>query len=378
MYLRHNRITKPGLIFWLALIGVGSLIVLGFINLLNADFYSQSLFHQKQAMWILIGMLVMGAMAIIDLRIVEAFVEVFYWGTILLLILVLIVGHEINHSKRWLFFGSFALEPSELAKASVLLMVAKTLHYMERPKHLTLTSLLKPIFYVLLPAFLIMMEPDLGTGLLIIIVSFSVFILNGMSFKSLGTLFLVITLLAPVAWVTGLIRPYQKQRLKVWMHLEEKSKGKHHSKGHFQPVQSVWAVGSGRTTGKGLRHATQSRLKYLPEMHTDFVFAIFAEERGFIGSIILILIYTGVSILLLLAGTRATDTFGALILIGTGMYIFWQSFINIGMVIGLLPVVGLTLPLFSYGGSSLTTTLFLIGLCFNVLIFHSKTGSPVL
>ena len=353
-----------GILFFTSLI-----LLLGYANLVHADVYSRDALHYRQALWILVGLVLMAGTAIVDRNIIEMMTDVFYWVVIILLIVVLLAGRELNHSKRWLFFLGIALEPSEFAKPAILLLVSKYLHYARRTGNHTIRSLLQPILQVLAPVVLIMLEPDLGTAIILLLLAFSIFIFDGIRWKSLLLIFGIILVFVPVAWYTGIIRDYQKVRIKIWLHLTEKETAGLHKQKGMQPKQALWAVGSGGISGKGALHASQSRLKYLAEMHTDFIFGIFAEERGFIGSIILIFAYMALVLLALGAAIRARERFGALICAGAAFYLFWQSLFNVAMVTGLVPVVGLTLPLMSYGGSSMVTTLFAIGLVLNVSIF---------
>ncbi len=356
-----------GVLSWGILIATSILILMGYANLVNADFYSQSALHHKQALWILIGLLIMVGTTLIDRNVIELFTDFFYWLVVILLIFLLFFGRELNYSKRWFFFLGMAIEPSEFAKPIIILLVAKYLHYSRRSGSHTLKSLIWPIILVLLPVFLIMAEPDLGTSVILLLVAFSIFLFDGIHWRSLLILFALLVVFVPIAWYTGIIRDYQKVRIKIWLHLTDKPKDKRRT--GMQPRQALWAVGSGGLTGKGARCASQSRLKYLAEMHTDFIFGTFAEERGFRGSMFLVLVYMALILMSLGAAVRARERFGALICAGAAFYLFWQSVFNLAMVTGLIPVVGLTLPLFSYGGSSMITTLFTIGLVLNVSVF---------
>ena len=228
--------------------------------------------------------------------------------------------------------------------------------------------LLKPMILVLLPAGLILMEPDLGTAVVVLLVAFSMLLFDGIKMRSLLTIVTVMVILVPVAWYTGIIKDYQKDRIMTWLPCTNKTPKKRKKDTGMQPRQALWAVGSGGLTGKGSKRASQSRLKYLSEMHTDFIFGIYAEERGFVGSVFLILVYLGLVLMALGVAIRARERFGVLVCAGAGIYLFWQSFFNLGMVSGLFPVVGLTLPMMSYGGSSMLTTLFIIGLVLNVAV----------
>lgn len=364
-----NRNWHFGFLAWGILLLTSFLLLLGYANLVNTDFYSQTSLHYRQALWILVGLVVMAATTLIDRSIIELFTDFFYWIVVILLLIVLFAGHELNHSRRWLFLWGIALEPSEFAKPAVMLLVAKHLHYARRTGTHTIKSLLSPFARVLLPVILIMMEPDLGTAIILMLLAFSIFLFDGIRLNSLLMIIGVLLVFVPLAWYTGIIRDYQKARIKVWLHLSDKDSSHLHRQKGMQPKQALWAVGSGGIDGKGALHASQSRLKYLAEMHTDFIFGIFAEERGFTGSMALVFAYMALVLMTLGAAIRARERFGALACAGTAFYLFWQSLLNLAMVTGLAPVVGLTLPMMSYGGSSMLTTLFSIGLVLNVSVF---------
>lgn len=364
-----NRNWHFGFLSWGILFFTSLLLLIGYANLVHADIYSHNALHYRQALWILAGLVLMAATTLVDRSVIELFTDVFYWGVVVLLIVVLLAGRELNHSKRWLFFLGIAMEPSEFAKPAVLLLVSKHLHYARRTGNHTIRSLLSPMIRVLLPVVLIMMEPDLGTAIILLLLAFSIFIFDGIRLRSLLMIIGTVLVFVPIAWYTGIIRDYQKVRIKVWLHLTENDKDNIHKHKGMQSKQALWAVGSGGINGKGALHASQSRLKYLAEMHTDFIFGIFAEERGFTGSMVLIFAYMALVLLALGASIRARERFGALTCAGAAFYLFWQSLFNLAMVTGLIPVVGLTLPLMSYGGSSLVTTLFAIGLVLNVSVF---------
>ncbi len=354
---------------WLALAAIVLLLVVGLLNLRNADHYSDDSYHYNQIVWILVGAVAAILVAHIDLAIFERLSWLIYGITVLLLVLVILVGREVNYSKRWLEIGGFTMQPSELAKLAVILVLARFFQNARQSERFTLRRLWRPFLVLMVPAALIMAEPDLGTTLTVLFVGFSVILFAGLRLKSLLLLFGNILLIVPIAWQTDLIRGYQKDRVTLWLHPEkfkwDKDK-KEKMDLSLQPEQALWAVGSGQFWGKGSRQGSRSRLRYLPEMQTDFIIATYSEENGFFGCTLLLALYYFVVHWILRVARDARDRFSALVAVGVAAIITWQAFFNIGMVTGLLPVVGLTLPLMSYGGSSTVVVLVSLGLVFNV------------
>ena len=220
--------------------------------------------------------------------------------------------------------------------------------------------LVAPIDLLALPALAVLVEPDLGTAGVIILIGMSMILLVGVRMKSLLTLGLMGSMVTVVAWF-GALKDYQKRRILTFIDPEQDIKG-----AGWNAVQSLIAVGSGRWWGKGHMGGTQSQLSFLPEQHTDFAFSVWAEEQGFVGCLVVLALYALLLLLTIAVAAEAREAYGALLAIGAGALIFWHVVINIGMVSGVLPVVGLTLPLFSYGGSSLLTTMAALGLVLNV------------
>lgn len=220
--------------------------------------------------------------------------------------------------------------------------------------------LIAPIDLLALPALLILVEPDLGTAGIVILIGFSMILVVGVRLRSLLILSVSGVALAAVSWF-GVLKDYQKRRIITFMDPEGDIQG-----AGWNAVQSMIAVGSGRFWGKGHREGTQTQLSFLPEQHTDFAFSVWAEEHGFMGCVLLLALFLILLLFALNAASDAREPYGALLATGVAALIFWQTLINVGMVIGLMPVVGMTLPLFSYGGSSLLTVLVAVGLVFSI------------
>lgn len=290
----------------------------------------------------------------------------FYGLIIILLVLAFVIGHSAGGAQRWINLGFFKLQPSEPAKLMLVITLASYYSRKEIVEGYTLKELVVPIVLTAIPFVLILLQPDLGTAMMlgIIFVSMTLFVkLRLSTFLALGG---VAIGLVAVAWVK-ILKPYQKQRIQTFLNPEGDPMG--HG---YQIMQSKIAVGSGGRFGKGYMEGTQGHLHFLPERHTDFAFSVWGEEWGFFGSAIFISLYFLLLIWGLVVAMYARDRFGVLLAFGIVSLIFWQAAINLLMVMGFLPVVGIPLPLFSYGGSSLLTTMLGLGILMNVRMrrFH--------
>jgi len=360
---------------WTAVLSLLAIVLIGLLNLRNAAEYASESFHQTQVLWVVIGLLVAMAVSVLDLRFFERLAPVFYWGAVLFLLLVLFFGRESHNARRWFDLGDIAFQPSEFAKPALVLFLARYFHGERNPERYTLRKLLKPMAYMGLPAVMILLEPDLGTTLVLISVGFSIMFFEGMRMRSFLKLLGIIAVVVPLAWHFNVIKPYQKERVSVWLDMARSGPDGHKKKNlgkGMQPEQALWAVGSGRLLGKGGLQGVQSRLKYLPEMHTDFIIATYAEERGFVGCVFLLMLYLGLVVSLLMVAVKARERFAVLVSVGAVAIILWQMVFNIGMVLGLLPVVGLTLPFMSYGGSATISAMFAVGLALNAGIHKGQ------
>jgi len=282
----------------------------------------------------------------------------FYAGAIFLLVMIYPFGYEVNGSKRWLRIpGLIGFQPSELMKLALPLMLAWYLNDRHLPpggKQIGLCLLM-----ILIPALLIADQPDLGTAVIIACSGFLVLLLAGISWRVVAAAGAGLLAMAPLLWLT--IRDYQRQRILTLIDPERDPLG-----AGWNIIQSTTAIGSGGWMGKGLFQGTQSHLNFLPESATDFIIAVLAEEFGFIGVMILLLLYGLLTLRGILISLNAQDTFGRLVS-GTVTFTFFvYVFVNIGMVSGILPVVGVPLPLVSYGGTSMITLFAGFGLMMSI------------
>lgn len=313
---------------------------------------------QRQLLWIGVGLLLMLLVMVIDYHTFTEFAYVFYGLGLLLLVLTLAFGRVVNASKSWLGVGGVQFQPSELVKVATILMLAAVLGR-ERVHGLGLLNFAAIAGIVGLPVALIMKQPDLGTAVTFVPLLAGATFIAGIRVRTMVVLALVAMLLLPIVW--GHLKPYQKERVKTFADPTRDPKG-----AGYQLIQSLIAVGSGGILGKGFLEGTQGQLQFLPEQHTDFIFAVLAEERGFVGSLFVLVLYFIIIYRCLATARNARDPTGAFLATGVACVFGGQALLNIGVVVGLLPTTGVPLPLMSYGGSSLVSTLLGMGLVLNV------------
>ncbi len=319
----------------------------------------QTALFYKQLVWFGIGSVLMILAFALNYKILDKLANFIYVGCIAMLGAVLVMGKYAGGSRRWLLLGPVSVQPSELIKLVLIIVLARYYSKLTKTNGYTLRELIFPAFAVLLPCALIVKQPDLGTAMLLILIAGSVTLFVKIERRSFWILISGATVLAPLVWF--FLKGYQKQRILTFLNPDRDPLG-----AGYHIIQSKIAIGSGMLSGKGFQHGTQNVLSFLPEHHTDFIFSVFAEEWGFAGSVVLlagfmILIIWGLSI-----AYRCRDPFGVILSFGITAMIFWQAFINMGMVMGLMPVVGVPLPLISYGGSSVVTNMISIGLLMNI------------
>lgn len=345
---------------WVLPLLVLLLFALGMLNLHSASLVEGVPRHLAQLLWFVIGCGAAGLVAFQDTRTLQRWAWVFYGGALALLLLVPLFGTTINGSRRWLDLGAFLLQPSELMKVALILIISKWLCEHERPEGFGLRDLAVPFALVLLPAALILTQPDLGTTLVMTMIVFTIMVMERYRRTTMVALVLVAAVSAPVAWNFGLAE-YQRERVRTFLDPSRDATGS-----AWQVNQSKIAIGSGEWFGKGYLQGTQVQGGFVPYHENDFIFAHHGEQFGFAGSLLLLLLYFAICAWGLRIARSARDRFGLLISVGASALIFWHVVVNIGMVTGVLPVVGLWLPLASYGGSAMLTVMLSIGLLLNV------------
>ncbi|MBW1818674.1 MAG: rod shape-determining protein RodA [Deltaproteobacteria bacterium] len=313
----------------------------------------------KQIYWFAIGLVCCLLMTTFNYHILERIAYPLYFVSIGLLIAVLVVGKVTSGSQRWLALGPIAFQPSELTKITILIVLAKFFSEKAGLKSYRLRDLWQPFILIALPAVLVLKEPDLGTSLLLVGISFSLILFVRVNWKSLLVLLLSVLSLSPFVWIN--LKEYQKNRILTFIRPEMDPLG-----AGYHVNQSKIAIGSGMLVGKGYLKGTQTRLDFLPEQHTDFAFSVLAEEWGFVGTVLFLMLYLFMILWGLNIAKQSKDRFGSILAVGIVAVVFWQVVTNVGMVTGLLPVVGTPLLMLSYGGSSLVTTMAALGLLMNI------------
>lgn len=347
---------------WILLLCTLALLSIGVMAVYSATYESGrelSPWVVRQLSWVAVGLVAMGAVFAVDYRRLERWVYPIYGFAVGLLVLVPVMGSSGGGAQRWLDLGLFSLQPSEVAKVALLLVLARYFYHSASPEGYGLRELLYPGVLLAIPAGLILTEPNLGTAVILGLLFLSLTFAAGIRLKALALVGTVGGSILPLLW--SHMKPYQKQRVLSFLNPDLDPLG-----AGYHMIQAKITVGSGMFWGKGFLQGTQNRLDFLPEKHTDFVFAVLAEEWGFVGMVVLLTIYGILLGRLLVIAWRARDRFGALLAVGAVAIVFWQLLINIGMNIGVLPVVGVPLPLLSYGGSSLVTMMITLGLALNV------------
>lgn len=341
-----------------------ALNIIGLINLYSATHgvtlsFQTDLFWQ-QIVWLVLGWSIFFALTFLDYSFFKRVGILLYGLNVLALILVSVIGRVSYGAKRWLDLGFFKYQPSETMKIMLVIILAKILAKKNSSNGLGFVDLIIPAAITLLPVSLIIKQPDLGTGLLLMAIFISMILFVRVK-TSVLVFFLVGGMIAgPLVWTFGL-KPYQKNRVLTFLTpgIDPRGAG-------YNSIQSRIAVGSGQIVGKGFRKGTQSQLEFLPERHTDFIFSVLSEEHGFVGSITTVSLLTILLFMCARIANHARDRFGVLIAVGAMSILFWHVTVNVGMVIGLLPIVGVPLPLLSYGGSIMITTMASMGIISSV------------
>ena len=347
--------------FFLALILL--LLLLGLINLMSAaaaGVGGGSSGVVRRHMMVMGGaVLVMGVSAAVDYRHAERFAPMIFLGSLLLLALTLVVGVMTRGAQAWLFKGG-SFQPSEFAKVALVIMLARYFHRNPPSTIRRLRQLVGPLMIAALPIGLILLQRDLGVAMLTLLVALTYLPLFHIPLRAwAGVGMLAVAGLAAL-WSFGL-KSYQKQRI-----LDFLDPARDPLSSGYQAMQSKIAVGSGGFLGAGWQEGTQTQLRFLPTQHTDFVFSVLAEEWGFVGSTLVLFFFFALLLWGLWIAHSSKDGFGAMLAIGLVGTLFWPAIINIAMVLGLAPVIGVPLPLFSYGGSALMSAAIALGLLLNV------------
>jgi rod shape determining protein RodA len=343
-----------------------SIVTVGTVTVYSATFDPAHpgvhAFAWRQAMWGIAGLIAAILMSTFDYRRLERWAWVAYAGGLCLLIAVPVIGSIGGGSRRWISLGGVSVQPSEMMKLAYILVLARYFHGHAPAEGLRLRDLILPVLLTLPPVALILEQPDLGTAGVFVCVFASMVLLAGLSRRTILVLVGAALLTLPaIPILKSHLKPYQLRRIEIFLDPDLDPLG-----AGYHITQSKIAIGSGGMAGKGFLNGTQNQLDFLPEQHTDFIFSVYSEEWGFFGASALVALYLTLLARGLVVVNRAKDRFGALLAFGVLSNVFWQAVINLGMTTGLMPVVGITLPFFSYGGSSLVTLMAGLGLVINV------------
>lgn len=337
------------------------IVVLGLVTLYSASRGPglQAL-TRLQGTYFAAGCLIVALIVFIDSDLLRKLAYPLYAFCLGLLGLVLAVGHVGNGSQRWINLGFFRLQPSEFAKIAIILALARYFSAEKKGGPYNLKRLLIPALLIIPYFVLIKKQPDMGTAGIVFLTAASMILFMGVEWKSILLVGLVTTVSLPLVY-RYVLHDYQRNRVKTFLNpmSDPRATG-------YNALQCRIAVGSGGVGGKGYLEGTQAQLNFIPEQHTDFIFSVFAEERGFVGALFLLLLYASYLGFSVRGITGARDKFEMLVAVGLTAVMFWHVFINIGMVIGVLPIVGVTLPFFSYGGSSMMMFMICTGLLLNI------------
>jgi rod shape determining protein RodA len=337
--------------------GIGVVILYSSLHGVQA-LHPPVLFY-RQLIWLAMGFSLMCLMFMFHFRHLIRWAPVIYLATVILLLSVHLFGKHVGGSTRWLPIGPFSFQPSEPAKLAVIIMLARYYTMHAKASGLTLSDLIFPILITAVPFFLIVTQPDLGTAGMILIVAGSMTLFSKIDRRAALFFIILAVVFIPVGW--ELLEPYQKERILTLIFPDKDPLG-----AGYHIRQSKIAVGSGMLLGKGYLQGTQKMLAFLPEQHTDFIFSVLTEEWGFIGSLVILFLFLLLTGFGLSIAHGCRNSGGTLMAVGITALIFWQTIINIAMVTGMFPVVGMPLPLISYGGSSILTIFLGLGILLNI------------
>ncbi len=369
---QHDRLNNEITLFqkiknldYILLISVILLSVLSVFVMYSTD-GGEILFHTKNHfVKLAVFFPLMIIVAFFNIKFWHNFSYLIYFIVILLLIYVSFFGIKSSGSQRWMDLYLFVLQPSELMKVAVIMCLAKYFHRIKIENVNSFTSITIVLSIIIIPIIFVISQPDLGTSILIALSGLIILWLGGMKIKYF--IYSFITFLISLPFIISFLKPYQKLRILTFLDPDRDPLG-----AGYQIIQSKIAIGSGGLNGKGFLKGTQSYLDFLPEKHTDFIFTLFSEEFGFIGSVGLLILYSIIIFRILRIGAISRSNFARLFCFGYAFAIFIYIVVNLSMVLGLLPIVGSPLPIMSYGGSSMLATMIGFGIVLSAKINHKQ------
>ena len=361
-----NLSKKLLLLNWPFLLLVTAIVLVGAAALYSVAGGSLDPWASRHVVRFCFGLALLFAVAFSDIRWWLRGAYPLYLAALLLMLLVPLIGVESGGARRWLGYGEFSFQPSEMMKMALVLALARYYQWLPPEKIWRPDALIPPALMIGLPLLLALAQPDLGTALLFAVIGAGLLFLAGVSWFYFGAVIVGIVVALPHAWEK--LHDYQRERVLTFIDPERDPLGS-----GYHILQSKIAIGSGGFAGKGFMQGTQAQLNFLPEKHTDFIFTMFAEEMGFIGAVALLALYLLTLVFITYMALRCRSTFARLVAAGMGLCLFTYVFINVAMVTGLVPVVGVPLPLVSYGGTSMLTMIVGLGFVLNAHVNRKVT-----
>ena len=346
-----------------------SIILLGLISIIamySTDISDGNFYHSfNHALRFVIFFSLMILMSFINIKYYYSLSIIFYILVLLLLIGATFFGTTVQGSQRWINLYFINLQPSELMKIAIIIFLARYYHRVQPDAVNTIKKFIIPFIILIVPILLVLSQPDLGTSVLIALSGIAVIWLAGINIKYIIYSFLGLVISFP--FVISMLKPYQKLRILTFVNPDRDPLG-----AGYQIIQSKIAVGSGGLTGKGFLKGTQGYLDFLPEKHTDFIFTLFSEEFGFVGSVLLLILYAFIIFRILVIGSNSRNYFGKFFCYGFAISMFFYISVNMLMVLGMLPIVGSPLPIMSYGGSSMLSMMIALGIVMSTRIYSRE------
>lgn len=353
---------------WSIFIPAIALIFVGMMAIVSTTWKDGGVmkFIDKQIIAIIIGLLLILLISSLNYQIFSNYAYAIYVIVCVLLVIVLLFGQEIRGTRGWINLGFFQLQPSEFAKFALLIILSKYFSSVagkpSRFQYIVVSGVL-----TLIPAALILLQPDFGSAMILVLLWLAMLLFSGIKLEHSVVLIIGLAIIFSLAWGLA-FKPYQKERILTFLNPARDPLG-----AGYHMIQSKIAIGSGGIFGKGLGHGSQSQLKFLPDQHTDFIFAVIAEELGLVGAGLLLSLLFFLILRIARLSKKIQDEFGSMLVVGSIFLFLFQILINIGMNLGIMPVAGVPLPLVSYGGSALIAMLLVLGILESIAIY-SKTG----
>ena len=358
------RRTDLALVLAAAGIVIMSLVIIGSATHINTPSDDRYWYVARQGIFTLFNIGVAIFLMNFDYKMLQGYGNKLYIFNLIMLLAVMFLGHSALGAQRWISIGPISIQPSEFSKIIMIISLATVMEH-RIGKLNSLHDLLPVAAYVGVPFLLVLKQPDLGTSLVFMAIFFGMLFVCGINLRLLGGLFAAGVAMMPLLW--HFLKDYQKMRIMVFMDPNVDPLGS-----GYHIIQSKIAIGSGMLFGKGLFQGTQSQLNFLPENHTDFIFAVVGEELGFLGVVVLLLLYLVVLWRGIKIAQDASDIFGRLLAVGITSMLAFHVLVNVGMTLGIMPVTGIPLPLMSYGVSSLTTNIMSIAILLNIQLRKQK------